>query len=541
MPRKSKRAKQSAEALNLARRKKPSPRVHEGFLESSEWRQLCTNEKRYRKRTTRDEIEPVVKQRTKTLTEKKLNMRKRTTRSSILPSKTILRAKAVGAAEYTIWKEKCLKKDQADDIASLFNIGSERTLRRYISRVNSDMAIEMYEDRPRSGRPTEILCEDLKDSFLQYLASRRYHVTIRSVTSWLKLTRNKGCIDSAIKLLNSVGCRRVRVNVKPKLERKHILNRFIYCWERLNEVLHARSTNESNCAVDIFVDEKWFNKMTMGGYIWLPDNIRIEQAAEFWRHKTHIPKIMYFAAISMPQKQISFDGRLYFEPLITEGKAKRNSVRRKAGSTILQPVSMDRVKFNAVIVKVLEATVQKLPHAKQIRIIADGAGGHSVGKHGQKGLDKALRDARQWISSNSYQGQLMHGRTVSFLLQPSQSPDLNTLDLGAWWSLETDVNELRYDPYWTGRNNRPQDLLADLNSTVLQSWQSWKTSDMLEKLKNTLHQNYWAILASRGRNDYDRRSAPSDPTDLQLQEHLQKARLDPLWLEAVEMRQKYNE
>ena len=68
----------------------------------------------------------------------------------------------------------------------------------------------------------------------------------------------------------------------------------------------------------------------MGGYLWLPENVRIEQAAEVWRHKNHIPKIMYFAAISIPKKEWNFDGRLYFEQLVQVVKAKRNSIKRKA-------------------------------------------------------------------------------------------------------------------------------------------------------------------------------------------------------------------
>ena len=73
---------------------------------------------------------------------------------------------------------------------------------------------------------------------------------------------------------------------------------------------------------------------------------------------------MYFAAISMPLKQISFDGRLYFEPLLEEVTAKRSTVKRKSGSTYMKTVSMNPVKLNEVIIKALEATVRKIPHAK---------------------------------------------------------------------------------------------------------------------------------------------------------------------------------
>ena len=75
-----------------------------------------------------------------------------------------------------------------------------------------------------------------------------------------------------------------------------MVKRFINRWERLNKVFKARTTN------DVLVDEKWFNKMTVGGYMRLPDSISIEQPAEFWRNKSHILKILYFSAIFLPNE-----------------------------------------------------------------------------------------------------------------------------------------------------------------------------------------------------------------------------------------------
>ena len=87
-----------------------------------------------------------------------------------------------------------------------------------------------------------------------------------------------------------------------------------------------------------------------------------------------------------------------------------------------------------------------MPASKNIGIIADCANGHSVGNHGQRLLDNDLKDVRKWIEVNSANREIMHNRRVQFLLQPAQSPDLSTLDLGACRSLKTDVNALRYDP-----------------------------------------------------------------------------------------------
>ena len=72
-------------------------------------------------------------------------------------------------------------------------------------------------------------------------------------------------------------------------------------------------------------------------------------------------------------------------------------MRRKAGTEYLGPQRMDRNKFNALIVLVLKAILDKVPSSMNIRIIADGAGSHSVGKHRQRGLNNALKDVRKWI------------------------------------------------------------------------------------------------------------------------------------------------
>ena len=55
---------------------------------------------------------------------------------------------------------------------------------KFTGRDDSEMGIEIYEHRSRSGRPVEVVTEELKKRFLQYLLSRRYHTTVRWITSW---------------------------------------------------------------------------------------------------------------------------------------------------------------------------------------------------------------------------------------------------------------------------------------------------------------------------------------------------------------------
>ena len=86
----------------------------------------------------------------------------------------------------------------------------------------------------------------------------------------------------------------------------------------------------------------------------------------------------------MPQKETSINGRLHFEPLLQEVKAKRSSTIRKSRTVTLQPISMDRAKFSEVIIKVLEGTVRKLRKTKIIRIIVDRAGATVLASMGKR-------------------------------------------------------------------------------------------------------------------------------------------------------------
>ena len=114
---------------------------------------------------------------------------------------------------------------KANDITSTLNSGSRGTLIKFMSRGDSEMGIEIYEDRPHSGRPAEIVSEELKERFLQYLSSTRYHATERGIAT-SRRTRTTGCTDSALQLLNSIGSRHFCVCVNPKLEREHMPNSF---------------------------------------------------------------------------------------------------------------------------------------------------------------------------------------------------------------------------------------------------------------------------------------------------------------------------
>ena len=59
-----------------------------------------------------------------------------------------------------------------------------------------------------------------------------------------------GSKDSALKLMNFVGCRRVRVNIKPKSTQKQLRSRFIVCWEGLEEIKNFMMTGKSKWDIE---------------------------------------------------------------------------------------------------------------------------------------------------------------------------------------------------------------------------------------------------------------------------------------------------
>ena len=96
MLRKTKKAVQASQALKAARHKKASARVFGGFCEESECRMFTTSDNLCRKRTEREENLPIVKNNVK----HKHRIMKPPNKINARRTKALLRAKAVGAAQY---------------------------------------------------------------------------------------------------------------------------------------------------------------------------------------------------------------------------------------------------------------------------------------------------------------------------------------------------------------------------------------------------------------------------------------------------------
>ena len=104
--------------------------------------------------------------------------------------------------------------------------------------------------------------------------------------------------------------------------------------------------------------------------------------------------------MARPNPEIGVCDRIYIEPIISEGIAKRASKNQPRGSRQIEYASMNTGRFNEVTMKTLEKAASEFPLTKNIAYIVDGAGGHGVGQRGQRALERALSPTYDWIRLN---------------------------------------------------------------------------------------------------------------------------------------------
>jgi hypothetical protein len=177
----------------------------------------------------------------------------------------------------------------------------------------------------------------------------------------------------------------------------------------------------------MFIDEKWFNITNKTArYYSVPGK---EQPECTCKSTTHIPRLMILCAVARPrydsQSNCTFDGKIGCFPLITYEVVKRPSVNRPASTIEIKP--MDSVNKEVIrdfmIQKILPAIRAKWPREdvdKPIFIQQDNARPH-LSPHDKLFCDAAKQD----------------GFDIRLVCQPTNSPDLNILDLGFFNSLQS--------------------------------------------------------------------------------------------------------
>ncbi|VFQ79421.1 unnamed protein product [Cuscuta campestris] len=211
--------------------------------------------------------------------------------------------------------------------------------------------------------------------------------------------------------------------IKPFLCEKGKLKRLKYCLSFISPTSLPNPTFH-HCYDYIHIDEKWFNlSKPKATFYTLPgedDPYRITQS------KTHIPKIIFLAAVGRPRFEVDgeviWDGKIGIFPFTFEEAAKRASKNRPAGTMEIKavPKIARDVMRSMMIQQLLPAIRAKWPGtSKQVIIQQDNAKPH---------ID--INDL-EFVSA-SKEGDW----DIQLQFQPPNSPDLNVLDLGFFRSID---------------------------------------------------------------------------------------------------------
>ena len=269
-------------------------------------------------------------------------------------------------------------------------------------------------------------------------------ITLRGLSELAKIEKRKHTSMSYFHRIMVTYFRPCKLCIKPCLSTRHVTARL----EFVQRILYELETTNPALLYDwdddtlmIHVDEKWFASFSPNLTVY----VRKGEAAPYVSvyHKNHIPKIMFFAAIGRPvfnsDGTVRFDGRVLFSVVHDFEYAPRAMLWNLKRRTMNAERFVEYMKWTTI-----EAVQNKKQHGfKRVVIQTDNAGGHGGGRGNMN--ETVLKELNEW-AQHTFPGEPIH-----YMCQPSQSPDLNALDLGAWNSLKSVVQ------FFMTQTNKPQE------------------------------------------------------------------------------------
>ena len=147
--------------------------------------------------------------------------------------------------------------------------------------------------------------------------------------------------------------------LKSTLTDENKLSRVMFCLDKIGENGLYKDLYD-----EVHLDEKWF-------YMTRDHSHYILAAGESdphrtTRHKGYIEKVMFLSAVARPRwdshRKCNFNGKIGIWPIAEKFAAKRNSIRRPAGTLVWKNLPMDRRLYREVLIqKVLPAIKEKFP------------------------------------------------------------------------------------------------------------------------------------------------------------------------------------
>ena len=376
-------------------------------------------------------------------------------------------------------------------LANRYNV-SDETIRRLskviITQLDQGILFPTFEQVPRVRKgPPSLLTEELAECLIEFNSMEGYFMPIRDFTN--KFNEIYGTDFSCATMHKYAKKLNVRFGnsfVKPILKPVHLIKRLQFVLGETREAGEEAEVGDFEFIPFehvIHVDEKWFYATReCRRYRHFPGDERFPD--EQTQHKNAIQKIMFLCAVGVPHQPpppyAYFDGKIGMFPLADEILAKRNSVNRPAGTLLLSPLSLTAEEYLIQVTQpggLIDKIKEKMPWMQNftIRVQHDNATPH-VGK----GNDYLLNVA-------GYE----EGWRIEFYTQPSQSPDLNVLDLCLFHSLQRGADKIR----------GPGKTLVDIRNSVLEYWNNYEPEKLLRSFA-VLTEIKRQILLAGGKNCY---------------------------------------
>jgi hypothetical protein len=246
----------------------------------------------------------------------------------------------------------------------------------------------------------------------------------------------------------------------------------------------------------VHCDEKWFWGMHVR-HVWQSPKVMAPALTAI--SKNHLLKEMFLAAVARPIPENDFDGAIGIWPIVKKKVALHSSSHHARGDVYDVSCTMDTAKFIEMMkTLVVPTTLRKCgAWARKIVFQFDSAGGHGGGRGDINTTTVAELNAWAAVLPSPLI-ELCHGHKpdIIFITQPTRSPDLNVLDLGAWHSLQVAVDNFKHD------NGIRADNVEDLRKLVLHTWANWSSVTTLSALFATLDRVFHLIEEVQGGNAY---------------------------------------
>lgn len=286
--------------------------------------------------------------------------------------------------------------------------------------------------------------------------------------------------------------KRTTSSIKPKLTPANVQRRIDHCKSKVEE-----DGLFSDLMTEVHLDEKWFfvSQVDERFYL-LPDE---ETPYRSCKHKSHIEKIMFGAAVARPRQNPEtgewWDGKIHLHPFIYWDVAQRNSRNRPRGTLIVKSRSVDKVVYRDWLCNyVVHAVVAQWPSwaPKIVDLQQDNATPH------------IKPDDPAFMAVVAFYALVENGGwTIRLHFQPPNSPDFNILDLAMFRAMQS-LQQMHQC-----KN------IEELIDVVKKCWSDFPL-DTLKKVWTSLQLVLDASLKAGGVNDY---KLPHMSKDKYIREH----------------------